>query len=414
MTESNWAGNVVYGARRVLVPESVEELQAMVASSPRIRALGTRHSFSRVADTRADLLTLARLPATIVIDGPRRTVTVGAAVRYGDLARRLHSEGWALHNLGSLPHIGVAGACATGTHGSGDANGSLATAVRGLEVVGGDGERRLLTDVRGSAVGLGALGVVTTVTLAIQPSYDLRQVVFEGLTIERVADLVETEIDALFGSAYSVSVFTDWAESTAVWVKGRDAVPVIAGARAADGERHPIPGLPPENCTRQLGIPGAWHERLPHFRLDFTPSSGAELQSEYLVARADAAAAVRAVHSLREEITPLLLISELRTVAADDLWLSPSYGRDSFAIHFTWRPDPTAVEPVLTMIENRLAPLGARPHWGKVFTTPSEVVADLYPRMADFVELRQRLDPGAKFGNDFVDSFVPAPIIGTW
>jgi xylitol oxidase len=413
MTETNWAGNVSYGARQVFAPGSVEELQGIVARSPRIRALGSRHSFSRVADTDADLVSLARLPSDIVIDRPQRTVTVGAGVRYGELARRLYAEGWALHNLGSLPHITVGGACATGTHGSGDRNGSLASAVRRLEVVGGDGELRELTDVRGAAVGLGALGVVTGITLAIEPTYDLEQVVFEGLTVEALAELIASDVDAIFGSAYSVSVFTDWQHSTAVWVKSRDRRPQLPGARPADAPRHPIPGIPPENCTLQLGVAGPWHERLPHFRLEYTPSSGAELQSEYLVARADAGAAVRAVHSLRAHLGPLLLVSELRTVAADELWLSPSFGRDSFAIHFTWRPDFPAVAPVLAMIEERLAPLAARPHWGKVFTMSPDEVSRLYPRMGDFAALRRRLDPAGTFTNDFVDSFLPAPIIGT-
>ncbi len=202
-----------------------------------------------------------------------------------------------------------------------------------------------------------------------------------------------------------------------VWVKHRtDAMtplqlgsgPRFLDASLADGPRHPVPGVDPIACTDQGGVPGPWHERLPHFRLDFTPSSGDELQSEYFVPREAAAAAVMAISSIADVIAPALQICELRTIAADDLWLSPAYGRDSFAIHFTWISDMAAVLPALTAIEKQLAPFDARPHWGKVFTMSPDVVRTRYTRLPDFGELTARFDPTGKFRNAFVDRFVPA------
>jgi hypothetical protein len=272
-------------------------------------------------------------------------------VRYGDLAQALAVEGLALHNLASLPHISVAGAVATATHGSGDANGNLATAVAGLELVTSSGE--LLTVARGAedfnglVVGLGSLGAVTRVTLDVEPAYEVRQRVFEGLAW----DALDANFDAVMMSGYSVSLFTRWGtEVDQVWVKARVSDEFEAeraelfGARAATVERHPILGIDPLNCTSQLGVPGRWSDRLPHFRMGFTPSSGDELQSEFFVPRERAVEAIGAVRQLADTIRPVLQVSEIRTIAADDLWMSPQYGRDSVGIHFTWRRDQAAVE----------------------------------------------------------------------
>jgi alditol oxidase len=418
---TNWSGNITYGAQRVLTPGSVAEVQQLVADSARIRALGTRHSFNRLADTDADLVSLAGLPPRIEIAVPeagQSTVTVAAGIRYGEVAQHLHAAGYALHNLGSLPHISVAGACASGTHGSGVGNGNLSSAVRALEIVTADGELATISrDGDGDlflahVVGLGALGVVTAVTLDIQPTFEMRQYVYENLPTERLSD----SFDAVLSHAYSVSLFTDWqtAAVNQVWVKERlDAGTPAAeqnwlGATLADGPRHPVPGMDPVNCTEQLGVPGPWHERLPHFRLDFTPSSGSELQTEYFVDRDDALAAIEAVAQLRDQLAPVLQITEIRTIAADELWLSPAYRRDSVAIHFTWFDDTEAVLPVVAAIENALAPFAARPHWGKVFSVSSEQLAARHPRHADFVRLLAVRDPGGKFRNEMIDRYFPA------
>jgi xylitol oxidase len=417
---TNWAGNITFTAARRHSPSSVEELQHLVAGAERVRALGTGHSFNRIADTPGDLVSLTGIPPTMDIDAANATVTVGAAIRYGELAAHLHASGYALHNLGSLPHISVAGACATGTHGSGVGNGSLSTAVAAMELVTADGELAVLCrgadgedgDVfPGAVVGLGALGIVTSLTLNIQPTFEVEQYVYEGLPFEQAT---EHHAD-IFASGYSVSLFTDWTGSgfNQVWrkqrVDTRDGTPQRhwMGARLADGPRHPVPGMSATNCTEQLGVPGPWHTRLPHFRLEFTPSSGDELQSEYFVPRHLAADALRAIDGIRDRVAKVLQISEIRTIAADDLWLSPAYARDSVALHFTWIKDIDAVTPVLAAIEERLADFQARPHWGKVFTTSAEVVRGLYERWPDFVELLHRYDPAGKFRNEMLDRYFP-------
>ncbi|MEV0807229.1 FAD-binding protein [Micromonospora sp. NPDC050200] len=406
----NWAGNVTYAARRFHRPASVDELRRLVAGSDRVRAVGTGHSFNRLGDTAGDLVSLTGLPRTVEVDRERGTVTVAAALRYGDVAARLHAEGLALANLASLPHISVAGAVATGTHGSGDGNRNLAAAVAGLELVTADGD--LLTVGRadgdrfaGMVVSLGALGVVTRVTLDVVPTFAIRQYVRRELPADR--------IEAAFASAYSVSGFTSWRSSRIdqVWRKQlADQPPPPAdwlGTVAADAPLHPVPGLDPVTCTAQLGEPGPWHERLPHFRLGFTPSSGDELQSEYHLPRAAAAGALAALDGMRDRIAAVLQVGELRTVAADDLWLSPQQGRDSLAVHFTWVDDPAAVLPVVAEVEDRLAPFAPRPHWGKVFTLDPASVAAAFPRYADFAALLTELDPTGTFRTDLLDRYFP-------
>jgi xylitol oxidase len=409
---------VRYRAAGVSRPQTIAELAAEVAQSTRVRALGTRHSFSRIADTEGMLISAAGLPPVADIDSAAATVTVGAGVTYGDLAPRLHAAGWALPNLASLPHISVAGACATGTHGSGDGNGNLATAVQAMELVTADGELRTLrrdTDrdrFPGAVVGLGALGVIATLTLGLVPDFEVRQYVYEDLP----AGQLTGHFDEIFAAAYSVSVFTRWrgGRHSQVWLKQRagDPDPPAAGrsfwgARAAGGPRNPVPGIPAGPATEQGGVPGPWHERLPHFRQGSTPSAGAELQSEYLLPRDAAVPAFAAMARLGDLLAPVLRTSEIRTVAADEAWMSMAYRRDSVALHFTWALDPDAVSPVVAAIEAELAPLGARPHWGKVFSMPPRAVRALYPRWDDFRALARSLDPAGKFRNDFTDTYFP-------
>jgi xylitol oxidase len=416
---TNWAGNVAFSATRIHRPASVAELQRLVAAGACVRALGTGHSFSRIADTPGDLVSVAGLPKIMKVDAEAATVTVSAGVRYGELAPHLHAAGYALRNLASLPHISVAGACATGTHGSGNSNGNLATAVCAMEMITAGGDAVTMSReadgdrFRGAVVGLGALGIVTSLSLDIVPAFGIRQYVYENLPHEQLYE----HLTDIFASAYSVSLFTDWRSPRIrqVWLKQRagEHDPPTPGTRwygalAADGPRHPVPGLPAANSTQQLGVPGPWHERLPHFRLDFTPSAGDELQSEYLLPQRLAAGALRAIASIGDRVAPVLRISEIRTVAADDLWLSPSYRQDSMAIHFTWINDVPAVMPVLATVEDRLAPFGARPHWGKLFTTSPAAVSRLYDRLPDFQRLLRSLDPDGKFRNKFIDTYVPA------
>ncbi|MGH2882497.1 MAG: D-arabinono-1,4-lactone oxidase, partial [Solirubrobacteraceae bacterium] len=378
----------------------------------------SRHSFTSIADS-AELVVLDGLPAEIAVDSTTETVTVPGHTTYAALAEALNRAGLALHNMASLPHISVAGAIATGTHGSGDRKGNLATRVRAVEMVDAAGELRRVAagdpDFEGVVVGLGALGIVTRVTLAVEPYYEMRQRVFQGVGW----DALFARFEDIFGAGDSVSVFHLCGERTEqVWVKRR--VDGVGGADDGDLEEllrvgaatagvHPVLGGDPVNCTEQQGVPGPWSERLPHFRSGFTPSSGEELQSEFFVARQDAMAAVEAIRGLADEIVPLLLISELRTIAADRLWLSPHQGRDSFALHFTWRRRPAEVEAVVARIEASLARFAGRPHWGKVSTAPAATIAPLYPRMDEFLRLRDRLDPGRMFVNDWLRAKILGP-----
>jgi alditol oxidase len=395
-TVRNWGGNVEYRARRVLRPRSVAELRGMVAGADRIRALGTSHSFSRVADTTGDLVSLADLPRRIEITGD--TVTVSAGTRFGELVGPLQAAGRALHNLGSLPHISVGGACATGTHGSGDGNPCLAAAVTAMELVTAGGE---LITVPGPAVTLGRLGIVTALTLRTQPTYDIQQVVYDDLPLDAIDDL-----DGVFGAAYSVSLFTRFRRPLfdQAWLKRKadpawTPPPTWRGGTRAPEPRHPVPGEPGDHTTPQDGLPGPWHTRLPHFRLEFTPSRGEEIQSEFFVARADGPAAVRALLELGDRLAPVLLISEIRTVAADDIPASMAHQRDSVALHFTWVRDQAAVEAAVAEVEAALAPFAPRPHWGKVFTMTPPAVPELRRYAAE-------LDPDGIFANDFTEKYL--------
>jgi alditol oxidase len=409
---TNWAGTHVFRAGALHRPTTLDEVRAIVSRAPRVRALGSRHSFSDMADA-AELVSLEGLPPRVEVDRTAGTVSCSAAMKYGELAGALADEGLALHNLASLPHISIAGAVATATHGSGDAIGNLATAVRGLELVTSTGDVIEAAsgdpDFDGLVVGLGALGVVTRVTLAVEPAYEVRQRVFEGLAW----DALHEHFDEITASGYSVSVFTRWGETVdQVWIKSRVAdAPEqeradLFGAVAATLDRHPILGLDPVNCSPQLGVPGAWSDRLPHFRMGFTPSNGEEIQSEYQVARRHAGAAIDAVRGLADTLAPVLQVCEIRTIAADELWMSPQYGQATVGLHFTWTREPDAVARVLVELEAALAPFAPRPHWGKVFLADAATIASRYERLADFAALATRLDPRRAFRNDWLEAHV--------
>lgn len=410
---TNWSGNITYSTGNLDLPASTQELAETIRRHPHLKALGARHSFNDIADSAFEQVSLGHFDR-IDLDPAAGTVTVGAGVTYGKLAPYLDAHGFALHNLASLPHISVVGSCCTATHGSGLANGNLATAVRTIEIVKANGETQTLSpqavgeDFFGTVVSLGALGVITAVTLQVQPTFRMYQVVYENLAFAQL----EHHLHEIFASGYSVSIFTDWQNhrATQVWVKRRveAGVPVrptpqLYGATLATAKLHPLAGHSPENCTDQLAIPGPWYERLPHFKMNFTPSSGAELQSEYFVPLDRAYEAILAVEQLRDRITPHLFISEFRTVAADELWISPAYHQPSMAIHFTWKPEWPAVKQILPLIEERLEPFRARPHWGKLFTLSPAVLRSRYEQMPRFLALIDRYDPKGKFRNNFLE-----------
>lgn len=429
-TGRSWSGTVDYGPGTLYAPTSVGQLQALVARTPRIRALGTRHSFSEVAASDADLVSLHAMPADIDVDSAAGTVRVAGGVRYGELALEAWKSGLALPNMGSLPHISVAGASSTGTHGSGNANPALAAAVREVSLVTADGDvielsRESDPDIfDGVVLSMGSLGVMTHLVLDMAPAFQVRQAVYLDLPAER---MTSEDLLALMDSAFSVSLFHDFDGHIAqVWVKqkvdadggsagGVDTLPTDAtspfpetffGAKRADGSMHPLASLPGDFCTDQTGSPGPYFDRLPHFRLEFTPSNGEEIQSEYYVPLEDLAASLEALQQISDRIRPVLMVSEIRTVAPDDLWLSAAHSRPSACIHFTWKREPEAVEAVLPHVEEALAPFAARPHWGKVHTFAPEAVQSHYPHLADFRALRARLDADGKFANEYVDRMI--------
>lgn len=414
----NWAGNVRFRAAGFHRPATIPELQHLVSRSSRVRVLGTGHSFSPLADTTGELVSLAGLPTTIDIDTAAPAVRVGAATSHAELGAVLDRHGLAIANLGSLTQISVAGATVTATHGSGSRQGNLATLVTAVDVVTAGGDLVSLSRAEhgerfdGMVVTLGLLGAMTTLTLNLVPSFHVRQDVFEALTHD---DLLE-HVDHIVESGYSVSVFSTWRRPRrhAIFRKRittpddvSPAEPSVYSATLAPVPRHPLgPGWPADNVTEQLGVSGPWHERLPHFRADATPSFGSELQSEYVLDRAHIVAALTALDDIADRIAAVLQVSELRTVAADELWLSPNYRRDSACLHFTWVDDLAAVLPVVAAIEHRLAALGIRPHWGKIFTMDRGQLAEVYPRMPDFQALVADLDPRGVFGNELTDRLI--------
>jgi xylitol oxidase len=411
---TNWAGNFEYSTDRLFPAHSLEQITSYTKKRKQFKVLGTRHCFNNIADSTHGFLSLKSMDEVVALDAEARTVTLGAGMTYGQLCPYLHSKGFALHNLASLPHISVAGACSTATHGSGQKNGNLATAVSALEMVTADGEMLRVSRqhdgeaFQGAVVGLGAIGVITKLTLDIQSTYMMRQYVYENLPLSELKD----HFEAIEASGYSVSLFTDWQKDRIreLWIKSRDeagqafqATPEFFGAKLATRNLHPISELSAENCTEQMGAPGPWYERLPHFRMGFTPSAGKELQSEYFVPRQHALEAILAIERLRDQVSPHLLISEIRTVAADKLWMSPCYEQPSVTIHFTWKQDWPAVSKLLPVIEKELAVFEARPHWGKLFTMSPVELKSRYNRLPDFIQLSRKYDPRGKLHNAFLE-----------
>ena len=412
MSETNWAGNLTYGTNVVHRPRTLDELQEIVHRARKLRTLGSRHSFNTIADSDSELISMRALARIVDINAAARTVTVEGGITYGELCPVLDAAGFALHNLASLPHISVVGACTTATHGSGNANKNLAAAVASLEIVTASGEavtyRRGQAGFDGAVVGLGALGVVSKVTLDIQPRFEVREDIYTDLPFRTLVD----NFEAISGAAYSVSSFTHWRGDTVgfVWLKNlADHAPPAGeffGAKAQTRPWHPIAEMDPAPVTQQMGVPGPWYLRLPHFRMEFQPSAGAELQSEYFVARRDARAALEALHAVQDQISGPLMVSEIRTMAADDYWLSMNYKEDCMAFHFTWIQDWPAVSKALDAVETALAPLNPRPHWGKLFTMDKSTLQSRYARLADFRALASKHDSEGKFRNAFVDEYV--------
>jgi xylitol oxidase len=404
----NWSKNVDFNDHAYLQPGSLTELQELIRTNQKIRARGTAHCFNEIANTSSYAINLSQMPKTITVDSEKKSVLVAAGLTYGELAPVLHAQGWALSNMASLPHISIAGSISTGTHGSGIKNQNLANQVLALDLVTAEGELRHIDRANPAfnalVVGLGLGGIVYQYELKIEPTYEIRQVIYPEIPL----DVLQRNFDQIMGTGYSVSYFTDWSSAQVgnLWCKfrGNEVIPEsVGGSSKADKKYHPIPSVDPVACTEQLGVAGDWHDRLSHFKLEFTPSVGEEIQTEFFVHRKDASAAIEAVAQLGAEITPLLWITELRTIAADNLWLSGAFERDTLAIHFTWKKTD-AIYPVIEKVEAALRPFNYRPHWGKVFTADAQYLKSVYPKLGEFKALIEALDPTRKFENSFTRS----------
>ncbi len=413
----NWAGNLRYSTANLVEPKTIEEAQQIIKSSRKLRALGTRHCFNTIADSDSTLISSRLFNQLSPIDKLANTITVGGGIRYGELCRHLDAHGFSIPNLASLPHISVAGACATATHGSGVANGNLATPVVAIELITGKGDVITLSREKdpetfyGAVVGLGTLGLVTKVTLELMPSFSVRQDVYLNLPMQQL----ENHFDEIMSAGYSVSLFHDWQTSSLnqVWIKRvvKDGESTVADSEFFDAtpatrDVHPIMSISAENCTPQMGVAGPWYERLPHFKMNFTPSSGEELQAEYFVPIHHAVNAIKAVATLREQIGPLLMITEIRSIASDEFWMSPCYHQPSIAIHFTLQQNVEGVTRLLPQIEEKLEPFHVKPHWGKLFSIPFATLKSRYEKLTDFQQLATELDPDGKFRNEFVNKNV--------
>lgn len=410
----NWGRNVKYLAREVVRVREVEEVARVVRENKRVRVLGTRHSFNRVADTDGVL---------VDVSGMRRCWDGGAGVRvepgvtYGQLGEELEGRARGIENYPSLPHVCVGGAVQTGTHGSGTKN--LSTQVSEVAVVTASGEVRRVkagdVEFNGSVVSLGLLGVVVELNLITQPYRHIVQEVYTDVSLEELRE----GYGELIGGAnplerpYSVSLFTKWMNGVVdqVWVKRRVdrgwREPAMLRGKKSAKKLHPIREVDPEFCTEQ-GVAGPAHERLPHFKMEFEPSSaGAELQSEYFVSRQDVGAVMAVMGEIGPQLQECLMVSEVRSVDRDELWMSPCYGRDSVGIHFTWRPREAEVFSLLKeVVEPALRPFAPRPHWGKVFVMEPAEVMSRYERLGDFRALCQRWDPEGKFRNSFTRRYI--------
>lgn len=411
----NWAGNLEYSTGNVHYPKTVGEVQEAVKKCNKLTALGSQHSFNKIADSTENQVSLKEMNKVISLDKTANTVTIEAGMKYGELAPYLHENGFALHNLASLPHITVAGSCTTGTHGSGVTNGNLSTGIAAIEFVNAAGEILSLSkkdgdQFLGAVISLGALGVVTKLTLDLQPTFNMKQYVYRNLPMGEL----EKNFNMIVSSGYSVSLFTDWKNKNIneVWVKSKVAAgdttpaPELFGAKLATKNLHPIEDLSAENCTEQMGVAGPWFERMPHFKMGFKPSAGKELQAEYFVPLEHAYEAMMAMEKLHEKITPHLFISEIRTIHEDNLWMSPCYKKTCVALHTTWKQEVDTVMNLLPLIEEQLAPFNARPHWAKLFTMPPLVLQSRIEKLATFKELVKQFDPNGKFRNDFLSRYL--------
>ncbi len=412
MANTNWAGNIEYFPTDFHQPSSTEEVQDLVSRATSVKVIGTRHSFNHIGSPTEVFISSRNLSRVVSIDRIEGSVWVQAGITYGELSLVLDSEGLALKNMASLPHISVGGAIATATHGSGFQNQCLSSQALALKFVLADGS---LLEVdkhadpelfQACVVHLGAIGALVEVKLALVPRFEIAQSVFLNVKFESAVN----QLMEILSLGYSVSLFTQWKGDCLdqIWVKRLPSEPSPdrflngIGASKAQQKVHPILDVDPVNCTDQLDIPGPSFDRLPHFKFDFTPSHGEELQSEYLIPQPYAQDALRALHAHQSAFDKHLLISEIRTIAADSALMSPFCAVDAMGIHFTWKKDWHSVKAILPLVESVLSQYQPKPHWGKLWAMKPKQVAQSYPGLSEFKKTIQKYDPNKKFQNPFL------------
>lgn len=403
----NWSENFTFEATGVERPKTIAQLQDVVAAAPRAKAVGTRHCFTRIADSPGGVLVdTSGLDVGVTVDHDTMTATVPAGWSYSKIVAELEAQGVALPNLASLPHVSIAGATATGTHGSGDTNQVMAACMSGIELVDGEGELRTIDsghpDLKALSVGLGAFGIFTTLTVDVEPSYLVQGAYFRETSWQNLLD----NLDDVMASAYSVNLHAAYSDTNVrgIWSKYRlegseplDLPDELFGMTRVEGQ------LTPGKNTI-INEPGPWSERLAHFTPESAPSAeGDELQTEYFVDRKHGAAAINALRKMGADLDPHLHGTEIRTVASDDLWLSPCYRRETLSLGMTWRKHEPEVRALLPRMEEALAPFEARPHWAKLFAYDRSALLDQFEHLDATLTLAESYDPNGTFNNPYLE-----------
>ncbi|KAI1700234.1 d-arabinono-1,4-lactone oxidase domain-containing protein [Ditylenchus destructor] len=359
----NWGNNFRFSTQNIQYPTSVEEVQQIVRNANKLRVVGTRHSFSKIADSPNTMLSTLALKNIIGFDPTVPSITVQAGITYTDLNP-------------FLPNYGP-----------------------------NDPELKAI------AVGLGAFGVITQVELEVEPTFNLTNYVFVNMPEQDIYD----HFDEIENLGYSVQLFTDFStpgvwDQVWVWVRSDENSNVgnmqnLYGATRTHEQVTAIEALPPTYLMEQ-GKEQPWYYGLVDYHLGLSGFDGAEIQSEYFMPYENAIPAIQAVSNFSDLIAPRVYTMLIRTIKGDDLWMSESFNETTVAIHFTWKPNMTAVMEVLPQIEQALLPYGARPHWGKVFAQGPETYLHRYPKLNQWKQLAETLDPTHKFRNKFLEDTV--------
>lgn len=428
----NWGRSASVRPVRVERPRSPEGVQRAVkaaqAQGLTVKAVGAGHSFTGIAVAPGVLLELDDMQGLVSADAGSGLVTVLGGTRLHRMPGLLAPYGLAMQNLGDIDRQSIAGAIATGTHGTGKGFGGIATQVRGLTLVTAEGEflridaERNADMLSGAVVGLGALGIVVEVTLQCVPAFLLHAVDSRVPIDDALETLHERAADADHLEFY-------WHPHTDVaLMKTQTRLPESAA-------RHPIPMLRRwvDETVLSNGVFGAYCAAsriapaiIPPFNrlavrltghAEYTDRSHRVLvhdravrfrEMEYAIPADDVVPAVQAIRKLIDQRGWRIEFPiEVRFAAADDLWLSTAYGRDSayVAVHRYWRADPRAY---FDAVEQIMLDLGGRPHWGKLHSLDDEQLRARYPRFDDFLALRNRLDPGRLFGNRHLERVLGA------